>query len=260
MTALPTLFISHGAPTLAMEPEAATARFLGALGPNLAPEAIVCVTAHWETRGGFAASAAQEPEMIYDFRGFPDEMYRKVYPAPGAPDVARRAVELAREAGLTAEADARRGFDHGVWVPLSLMFPDATVPVVSMSVALDRTPAEHFALGQALRPLRDEGVLIVGSGNATHNLRALFDPRARNAMAEPTRAFSDWLQTRIASGETDALTHYAEEAPYALENHPTPDHILPLFVPLGAASDPHGERLHDDYAFEILSMAAYRWD
>lgn len=261
MKMLPTIFVSHGAPTLVLDKQAETSKFFRALGPQLTPRAILCVTAHWETHGGVRVSTAAHPEMIYDFHGFPEEMYRLDYPAPGAPEVARRAIALAAEHGIAVEADADRGFDHGVWTPLMAIFPEAEIPVVSMSVAVNRSAQWHIDLGRALMPLREEGVLIMGSGNATHNLRAVFSPGHRQALADPSRQFATWLAERIEAGDVAALADFERQAPFARENHPTPDHILPLFVPLGAAGpDAPGTVLHDDFVFDILSMAAYRWD
>lgn len=259
-TALPSLFVSHGAPTLVMDP-VPTREFLRALGQAMPrPKAILCVSAHWDTVAPRLGSG-QRPHTIHDFYGFPDELYDMTYPAPGAPALAERAARLLGGAQIPAALDQERGLDHGAWVPLSLMHPQADVPVAQLSIQSHLGPRHHLEMGRALAPLRDEGVLIMASGNATHNLREAFSLGLNAPPVPYAREFADWLTARIESDEasdTDALLDYLAKGPHGPKNHPTPDHYLPLLVALGAGADA-GTRLHDGYTFGVLSMAAYAW-
>jgi 4,5-DOPA dioxygenase extradiol len=258
---LPSVFLSHGAPTLAIDPSPAR-DFLAAYGADLdrrfgRPKAILVVSAHWETRLP-ATSTAAKPETIYDFRGFPDELYRMRYEAPGAPDVAEHARQLLEAAGITATTDPARGLDHGAWVPLSLLYPEADVPVTQLSVQPAQDPRHHFRVGEALRPLREDGALFLGSGSITHNLRDLFTRRGeRLPYVAP---FVDWLADRLAERDTDALLDYRSRAPHAIENHPTDEHLLPLFTALGAGSkDTKPRRVHRSETFGSLRMDTFEF-
>ncbi|MBU1041508.1 MAG: dioxygenase [Proteobacteria bacterium] len=270
-TALPSLFVSHGSPTLVMDP-VPTRDFLRGLGQTMPrPTAILCVSAHWDTAKPLL-SASPHPHTMHDFYGFPDELYEQSYPAPGAPELAERGASLLQGAQIPAEMDRRRGLDHGAWVPLSLMYPQADIPLVQLSIQSHLTPRHHLEMGQALAPLRQEGVLIMASGNATHNLREVFSHGLDEAPAPYAKAFADWLTARIVTGGADdieALLHYLRQGPFAPRNHPTPDHYLPLLVALGAGigegngagtSSGAGKLLHDGYTFGVLSMAAYAWN
>jgi 4,5-DOPA dioxygenase extradiol len=249
----PALFISHGSPGLILE-TTPSRDFLASLAARLGnPRAIVCVSAHWETvEVNVGLSAA--PATIHDFSGFPQELYRRQYAAPGDPALGNRILGLLRAAGIKASGDAARGFDHGVWSPLSLICPDASIPVVEVSVQPHLSPAHHLAVGRALAPLRAEGVLIVGSGSATHNLREL------GRSAPHAVAFESWLCAAVAEGRVDDLVHAEERAPAFLRNHPTPEHFLPLFAPLGAAvGGAKAEILNRYFEYGALSMAAFLW-
>jgi 4,5-DOPA dioxygenase extradiol len=257
---MPTLFVSHGSPMLAVADSAAR-RFLQALGPRLpTPAAVVVVSAHYDTAAPEVTAAAR-PETIHDFGGFPDELYRLRYPAPGSPELARAIADRLQAAGLPAVLEPRRGLDHGAWIPLSLLFPRADVPVLQVSIGSRRSPEEHIAMGRALRPLRDAGTLIVGSGGATHNLALYAQARGRNDDSAPPEwieAFNEWTAGAIAARRVDDLVHYSERAPYAALNHPTAEHFLPLFVTLGAAHDDEpGMRIHSSYDRGLLSLDAY---
>ena len=259
MTTLPTFFVSHGTPMLSAE-RGRTADFLRKLPHTLPrPRAILCVSAHWETVQPMLTGSAAPP-TIHDFTGFPQALYEIQYPAPGDPALALRAQTLLNAVGLTAAIDPQRGLDHGAWVPLSLAYPDANIPVVQLSVQPKRDPAHHFALGQALRPLREEGVLILASGGATHNLREFRGQAINTAPPENVLAFDAWLTAAIRRGDVAELLNYPAHAPHALHSHPTAEHFLPLFVALGAATSAAGEPVHEDFNYGILSMAAYRWD
>ena len=254
---MPTLFVSHGAPTLVMDP-VPTRDFLLSLGGKLPrPKAILAVSAHWDTRGPMLSSGTN-PHTMYDFYGFPQELYSMTYPAPGSPELADKAAALLAQAGLHADLDERRGLDHGAWVPLTLMFPEADIPVVQLSIQSHRSTEHHLALGQALAPLRDQGVLIMASGNATHNLREVFSHDMEEPPAPYAKAFADWLTDNIEAGDADPLLDYLDLGPNGPKCHPTPDHFLPLLVAMGAGGG-EGRRLHDGYTYGVLSMAAYSW-
>ena len=258
MTTMPTLFISHGAPMLAVEPGEAGAA-LAALGRSLPrPKGIVMVSAHWETRAPMV-STAERPETIHDFGGFPDELYRIRYPAPGAPELARRVKQVLDAAGLPAGLDPARGLDHGAWVPLLYLYPDADVPVTQLSIQSHLSPVHHYRLGEALRPLLDEDVLVIASGSLTHNLREF---RARSGRVEPyVRAFQDWMKRSIEAKDVAAVLDYRRLAPEAVRAHPTDEHLLPLFVALGAAGAcANAQRLTDEVTFGVIAMDAYLFE
>jgi 4,5-DOPA dioxygenase extradiol len=261
LSALPAIFVSHGAPTLAIEPSP-TRDFLAGLGREIdarsgRPKAIVAVSAHWETPIP-AAGTAEAPPTIHDFGGFPDELYRMRYPAPGAPDTAREVIERLAEAGIDATAVPDRGLDHGAWVPLSLMYPDADVPVSPLSIQSSRDPWHHHRVGEALRPLREEGVLLLGSGSITHNLRELSVRPAEEAAH--VRQFVEWMAVRAEAGDAASLLDYRRLAPHAERNHPTDEHLLPLFVVLGAAPAGRLRRIHAGVTFGSLRMDAFEAD
>ena len=250
---------------MALEPSPAR-DFLAGLGAHLPrPRAVLIVSAHHDARfeGGRATvTAAATPETIHDFGGFPDELFAMRYPAPGDPQLAQHVVDLCAGRGLQVVADPDRGLDHGAWVPLSLLYPGADVPVVQLSIASDAPPEWHYDLGRALAPLRDEGVLVIGSGSLTHNLRVLMASRPPIDAPAPlwVSAFADWVAERLSAGAIDDVLHAVERAPYGRDNHPTPDHILPLFVAMGAGSDIgslHAQRLHASTTYALLAMDVY---
>lgn len=255
---LPTLFVSHGAPTLVTDPVPTREFLRGLAGLLPRPMAILCVSAHWDTSAPRLGSAVQ-PHTMHDFYGFPDPLYEMTYPAPGAPALAGRAAALLSGAQLSADLDAGRGLDHGAWVPLSLMFPLADIPVAQLSIQSRLSPAHHLELGRALAPLRHEGVLILASGNATHNLREVFSHGMDEPPAPYAHEFAHWLTGRVQAGDADGLADYLRQGPNGLKNHPTADHFLPLLVAAGAGGGP-GRLLHDGYTYAVLSMAAYAWD
>jgi aromatic ring-opening dioxygenase catalytic subunit (LigB family) len=215
------------------------------------PRAIVVISGHWEEPLPTVTSRA-DYAMLYDYYGFPPETYRLQYPAPGSPAIAERVRAALAAAGVASAVDAERGYDHGVFVPFMLIAPDATIPVVPLSLVAGLDPAEHLAIGRALAPLRDEGVLIVGSGMSFHNLRAIFG----RADLAPAGAFDAWLNDTL-TGDADAraerLTHWAD-APAARFAHPREEHLLPLMVAAGAADDDPGTRVyHEDIMGAITS-------
>ena len=232
--------------------------FLAGLGTRIGrPKAIVCVTAHWESVNP-VVSLAPQPETIHDFYGFPPEMYRMRYPAPGAPALGERILGILADAGIKASGDPARGIDHGVWSPLALMYPAADIPVVAISVQPGLSFQHHLAVGRALRPLRNEGILIMGSGSATHNLRELGRQTPHAAV------FESWLVQAAQQGRADDIAHADTLGPDYLRNHPTPEHFMPIFAPLGAACDDAGtpakaEALNRVFDYGSLSMAALLW-
>lgn len=234
MTPLPSLFVSHGAPTFAIEPGRAGAQ-LRALGQALGkPKAILVVSPHWMTRG-VQIMAAPYPETVHDFGGFSRALYAIRYPVPGAPALAVHVQAVLRTGGISASLDEQRGLDHGAWVPLLYLYPDADVPVIQVSIPFDTDATKAVALGRALAPLAEEGVLIVGSGSLTHNLhefRSGHEHEARYA-----HEFTQWVREAVAAGDIDRLTHALERAPSARRAHPTTEHFLPLLIAAGAAPD-----------------------
>ena len=232
MTFWPSLFVSHGAPTFAIEPGRAGAQ-LAALGQALGkPRAIVVVSPHWMTRE-VEITAALRPETIHDFGGFPRALYALQYPAPGDPALAARVQQHLASQGIRAHLHPERGLDHGAWVPLRHLYPQADVPVLQVSMPFDLDEAQAFALGEALAPLAHEGVLVVGSGSLTHNL---YEFRAGTTEAAPyALAFVDWVRQAVVDADGPRLIQTLSLAPHAARAHPTTEHFLPLLVAAGAA-------------------------
>lgn len=261
MSALPTLFISHGAPNLVIHNTAAK-RFLAGWGAALPrPRAILVCSAHHASAHPELTGDAR-PATVHDFGSFEPELRRITYGAPGDPALAARAAALMAAAGIEAAPVQDHGFDHGTWVPLSLLYPAADVPVVQLSVQPRAGPAHHFAVGAALAPLRDEGVLVIGSGAATHNLHEMFGQGYALDAAAPdwVRTFGEWVREKVEAGATDDLLDYRARAPDGARNHPTEEHILPLFVAMGAAGrGARGERVHTSDQYGVLMMDAYRF-
>lgn len=261
MPEIPSVFISHGSPDIAIADTEARA-FLQNFAANAPrPEAIVVVSAHFEA-GGVAITGDAKPVTVHDFGGFAPELYEIQYKAPGCPSLATRLACLMHASGLAAGVVRDHGFDHGTWVPLSLMYPDADIPVVQVSVDPHAGPSHHFQLGRSLAPLRGENILVMGSGSITHNLKeafAVLRSGERDAAVPPWVAqFVAWMETRIAASDTEALLSYRQRAPYAVENHPTDEHLMPLFAAIGAAGENwNGSKLHGSTDFGVLAMDAY---
>ncbi|HZW13464.1 MAG TPA: class III extradiol ring-cleavage dioxygenase [Noviherbaspirillum sp.] len=260
---MPTLFISHGSPMLAIEDTPARV-FLQGLGETLPrPRAIIVFSAHWESIGGPAVSLATQPETIHDFGGFPDALYAIQYPATGAPAVAMQAASLLEQAGYTVRRSDTRGLDHGAWVPLRLMYPAADVPVTQISLLRDASPEEHEKLGRTLSSLRDEGVLVIGSGSLSHNLSEFRGHHIDAEVPAWVNEFSDWMNAALSEGRRADVLDYRRKAPHAVRNHPTEEHLLPLFVAMGAGgAGPSGEgvqtqRIHSSVEYGVLAMDVY---
>jgi 4,5-DOPA dioxygenase extradiol len=254
---LPTAFVSHGAPTLALEPAEAGA-MLDRLGRELPrPQSILVISAHWEAMRP-SVSAATLPRTIHDFYGFPGELYSLSYGAPGAPRLAARAKDLLAAAGLDCDVTVDRGLDHGAWVPLRYLYPGADVPVTQLAVSPALGSAHHLELGRALAPLAGEGVLVLGSGGLTHNLRAVRFDAPSDPAPDWVTAFADWVGAAVAAGDADALVDYRRRGPQACRNHPSDEHFLPLLVALGAAGPgATGERVPGGVSHGVLAMDAF---
>lgn len=257
--ALPTVFLSHGSPMHALE-AGVSGRAWAALGERLPrPRALLIASAHWEAEQPMLTGSAR-PETIHDFHGFPQPLYQILYPAPGAPALALRAQALLRAAGLQAEIDPERGLDHGAWSPLLYAYPKADIPVLQVSMQTRLGPRHHLALGAALAPLGDEGVLIIGSGHLTHNLRELRSLRDTGVgRAEPyVGEFQAWVRERIEAQELDGLADYRRLSAAGVRAHPSEEHFLPLFAALGAARAGYrAERFVDHVEGGVLAMDAY---
>ncbi|WP_224981965.1 DODA-type extradiol aromatic ring-opening family dioxygenase [Geomonas agri] len=257
-TTMPAIFVSHGAPSLIID-ECPTRDFLKLLGQQLGrPRAIVSVSAHWTTAEP-RVSISPRPETMYDFGGFAEELYSLAYQAPGDPVLGQKVLSLLKEQGIPGGKDSSRGLDHGTWVPLMLMYPETDIPVIQLSVQPHLDPGHHLAIGRALAPLREQGVLIMGSGAVTHNLADFF---GRDLGAPPlpyASAFAEWVAESVTANRVEALTDYRRLGPAAPRNHPTPEHFLPLFVAMGAGRA-GGRVLHDGFTYGAISMAAFAWD
>ena len=258
---LPTLFLPHGAPTFALRPGAAGLAMRRVAAELPRPRAVVIVSPHWETRMA-AVGTGERLETIHDFYGFPAELYEIQYPASGCPEAAREVIDTLRAAGLTVDEAPSRGLDHGAWVPMRQMYPDADVPVVPVSLQSQFGVAGAYRLGQALAPLRDKGFLIVGSGNITHNLGDYRIASAQSGAAfDYLRDFPNWMTEQLQQHNIAALLDYRQQAPGAAHAHPTDEHLQPLYVALGAAgSQPDVEHLHTGISDYVLAMDAYAFN
>ncbi|HEY9101782.1 class III extradiol ring-cleavage dioxygenase [Chitinimonas sp.] len=261
MSRLPTLFVSHGSPMLALD-AGTTGRAWAEIARSLPrPKAIVMASAHWLTSIP-AVSTAEHPATIHDFYGFPEPLFQIQYTPPGAPLVAERAAGLLSEAGFRVGVDPGQGLDHGAWVPLKNMYPAADVPVFQLAVQPRESPEHHWRVGLALASLREEGVLVIGSGSITHNLRELErDVPEGVAANEYVPAFQQWVYEKLLARDHAALMDYRRQAPGAQRAHPTDEHYLPLYVPLGAAGEAaQAQRLHTGITNGGLGMDVYAFD
>jgi 4,5-DOPA dioxygenase extradiol len=256
---LPALFLSHGAPTFPLE-DVPARHFLSGLADQLPerPRAILIVSAHWETARP-AVNVVEINDTIHDFYGFPPQLYEIRYPAAGSRPLAQRVAGLLAEGGLTTDADPVRGLDHGAWVPLQLIYPNADVPVVQLSVQSHLGPEYHLKLGRLLQPLRAEGVLVIGSGSFTHDLSSFGEYRNAIAAPEPewVASFADWMTQKLEAGRADELIAYRSRAPNAARNHPTEEHLLPLFGAMGAGGEAPARHLHASATYAILRMDVF---
>ncbi len=262
---LPTYFVSHGGgpwpwikdmmPGDMSKLEASLQSIPRELGRT--PRAILAVSGHWE-EPEFTVQTSANPPMLYDYGGFPEFTYRIQYPAPGAPDVAARVGQLLEDAGIPTRYDGQRGYDHGVFAPFFVAYPNADVPILQLSLKHGYDPEAHLAAGRAIAPLREEGVLIVGSGFSYHNLRN-FGPGA----ARDSKAFGDWLTEAVVDVDPQERTRRLlrwDQAPSARAAHPAEDHLIPLMVAVGAAEDEPGVRIYHEPDFMgSIDSSSYRF-
>ena len=265
MNTLPSIFVSHGSPMIALEPGAAGA-FMGRLGPAIdltfgRPRAILAVSAHTLARAPVLLAGARH-EAVYDFGNFDPRLNLMRYDAAGAPTLAAEVAQRLKSAGLPVHLAEHAGLDHGIWTALRYIYPAADVPVLPLAFVPDQSPAEQFALGEALAPLRAEGVLVLGTGSITHNLRRVFAGGLRAKPDQPeiaeSAAFRGWMLERSGARDWPALFEYRSRAPSAHDMHPTDEHLLPWYVAAGAGGrEATPQRLHDSVTFGSLAMDAY---
>jgi 4,5-DOPA dioxygenase extradiol len=264
MTKMPTLFVSHGGPNVVTDPSLAHdfLRSLSHFVPK--PDAIVIASAHFEAPGP-SVMRDRAPGMIYDFGGFAPELHEMVYAAPGHPALADKVLGLLNAAGFEPKAVEQRGYDHGMWNPLILAYPEADIPVVGLSTDPNQDAAWHLRAGRALASLRAENVLVIGSGHITHNLREVIGlmrgKPATPGFGQKVSAFTDWFHEALAAGDERALAGWKSQAPFVTDNHPTDEHLLPLFTAFGAAGEEAtGERIHNSTEFDgVFAWDAYRF-
>ena len=253
---LPGLFISHGSPMLALNPEQ-VGPSLNRLSLNLPkPQAIVVMSAHWESQA-LEVSTAVRPETWHDFRGFPPELYEMRYPAPGDPQFAEEILHLLAEAHLTAHANSTRPRDHGVWMPLLHMYPEADIPVVEISLPMNMSADEIYKIGQALAPLREKQILLIGSGSITHDLRELSWNGDNNNVPEWASTFRNYVVNKLTHSDYDAILDWSN-IPFVQRNHPTIEHFAPLFFAMGTGT--RFSVVHSSFSMGALGMDMYRFD
>lgn len=261
MARSPSLFVSHGSPMLAICDSPAN-QFLQDLGKTLPrPKAILMVSAHWETVGEPTISLAAQPETIHDFAGFPAPLYAIQYRAQGAIEMAKRVASLLEQDGIPIKVSNTRGLDHGAWIPLSLMYPEVDIPVAQLSLVRGASTEDYWRIGRAIRSLRDDGVLIIGSGSLTHNLYEFRSHKIDTEVPTWVSRFDEWMKDKLENIDLPALLNYRKEAPFGERNHPSEEHLLPLFVAMGAAGEIKKiSRLHGSYEYGVLAMDMYQFD
>lgn len=255
---LPLLFVTHGSPMLAVEP-GATGPLLNQVGQKLSHydfKAVLMISAHWYTQDSAYLTASEKPELIYDFYGFPRSLYQLTYPVAGAPAVAKQIQQTLQQHGVVTELDYTRGLDHGAWIPMRYLFPEADKPTIQLSIPWPMDTKLALKFGQSLRELREQGVLIITSGSMTHNLRDVsYGDEADQAYIAP---FVNWVNQAVMDFDTTALENYRQLAPFATRAHPTEDHFLPLVIAMGA-SDKHEQvrQLDSGVTYHALAMDGY---
>ncbi|ATO18267.1 dioxygenase [Acinetobacter sp. LoGeW2-3] len=253
---LPGLFISHGSPMLALNPEQ-VGPALERLSVNLPrPEAIIVMSAHWESNA-LEVNTGIRPETWHDFRGFPPQLYQLRYPAPGRPELAEQILGLLSEAGFSAYANNSRPRDHGVWMPLLHMYPDADIPVVEISLPMNMTAHDIYKIGQTLAPLREQQVLLIGSGSITHNLRELDRTGQSNVVPEWASTFRNHVVSKLTHSDYEAVLDWPS-IPYLERNHPTLEHFAPIFFSMGTGT--RFSLVHSSFSMGSLGMDIYRFD
>ncbi|OLN23579.1 dioxygenase [Domibacillus antri] len=247
---MPSLFLAHGSPMIALQENAYT-NVLSEIGKAEKPEAIVIFTAHWETPVLTISSVEGEYETIYDFGGFPEELYQMKYPAKGSPDLAKRLSELLKSANIDSQFDHRRGLDHGSWTLLKHLYPDADIPVVQVSVQPFLPLEQQFKIGEAIRSLGEDHILVIGSGVTVHNLRQI--NWGATEVEEWAVQFDSWLEENMLKGDYDTLFRTMEEAPHAQRAVPRPEHFIPLFIAMGAGNRETPDILFKGYELGSIS-------
>ncbi|MBU3656975.1 MAG: dioxygenase [Rhodocyclaceae bacterium] len=258
---LPTLFVPHGAPTFALRPGAAGVALVALAQQLDRPRAIIVISPHWETQDPTVGSAANL-ETIYDFGGFPGELYTLKYPAHSDAALAQRVADCLQAAGYAPRIDPHRGLDHGAWIPLRMMYPAADIPVIPLSIKTHAGAAYHYTLGQALQPLTEEGFLIVGTGSITHNLRDYMACVHKNLPTpDYVTRFANWVGIHVNTQDTAALVDYRNKSPDAAQAQPTDDHFMPFFVALGAAGpNAKGKRFYAGIDDLVIAMDGYQFE
>ena len=253
-TPLPSLFISHGAPDLLIDDSEAH-HFLKKLGNQIQPSAIVIVSAHWQTQN-LAIKHNRHFDTHHDFYNWPAELYEQQYPAQSTDELFQTVIDTLSHNGLTAVHNDNKALDHGVWIPLSLMYPTAEIPILQLSLLRNATPQQHFAVGMTLSELRHQNILIIGSGGLVHNLKRLLP---KNKPTEDwANAFEHWFLENSSHQKFDYLFDYRSQAPHAIEAHPTDEHLMPFFFAMGAAgTQPKADRIHHSFNHGNISMSAY---
>ncbi|XP_065876042.1 extradiol ring-cleavage dioxygenase [Euphorbia lathyris] len=257
-----TYYLSHGSPMMSIDESIPARQFFQSWRNDICtetPKAILMISGHWDTRDP-SVNVVSRNETIYDFYGFPDPMYKLKYTPPGAPELAKRVKELLIESGFKrVQEDSKRGLDHGAWVPMMFMYPDADIPVCQLSIQSEKDGSYHYNMGRALAPLKEEGVLIIGSGATTHNLRAL---QSHHAGSTPSWAveFDTWLRDALLQGRYDDVNQFYEKAPHGKMAHPWPDHFYPLHVAMGAAGEnAKAKQIHQSWSNGSLSYSSYQF-
>ncbi len=255
---MPAIFLSHGSPMMALE-DSSTTRFFQQLAHLFScPKAIIIFSAHYDRRGPVTITSGHSLDTIYDFFGFPQPLYDIDYSVEGAPQLAEKAASLLAKADIKVQLDAEQGLDHGAWVPMLYMYPDKNIPIIQVSINSEADATAHYQIGRALRALREEGVLFVGSGGISHNLREIFAQVQDPERVGKVTSFTQWVAHQLTTGNTAALLNYLEQGPHAKFNHPTPDHYLPFPCILGTSyEDEIGQVLHQATDLEILALDAY---
>lgn len=251
-------FISHGAPMVAIQEDPYHEQIANYFSAFLKPTGIVVVSAHWQTAGPIQISSSPKPGIVHDFHGFPPELYEIDYPVPGSPELALQVSSLLAAEGIQNSLNPTHRLDHGVWVPLRIAYPQADIPVVQVSLPLMGGPADVLRMGKALRVLRKENILILGSGGAVHNLGELRWHGKEGTPDRWAKEFQDWLFDRLKVADIESLLHYEEEAPHAAKAQPTAEHFLPIFFTLGA-SLPEDKLavIHEGFQYHSLSMFSF---
>lgn len=257
MMSIPSIFISHGSPQIIMDKSSAHDFLADLQATTGQPDYIIVVSAHWETNG-LKITGSDAPRTIHDFGGFDPSLHRMVYPAPGNPQLAANIQAALQKVGLQIIVDTLRGLDHGAWIPLKLAYPSANIPVLQISIPKESTPSDMYGIGKAIAPLLGHNGLLIGSGSFTHNL---YEFKGQNLDAIPEKwvlDFADWMHQKITENDIESLLDYRRLAPFAKENHPTEEHLLPLFAAIGAAGEAmSSSTLHRSYNHSILAMDAY---